>query len=88
MVSKEEKEVAIELAMSKGVKAASKMINVPLKSLKRWLIVGSERKKGGGRKTKDPQMEKLLYNWYLEMKKKNMVITGSKLKSMAIQFSN
>jgi hypothetical protein len=88
MVSKEEKEMAIDLAKMNGVKNASKLCNVPLKSLKRWLVVGSERKKGGGRKTKDPHMEKLLYAWYLEMKKKSMIVTGGTLKLMAIQFSN
>jgi hypothetical protein len=31
--------------------------------------VGCERKKGGGRKTKDPEMEKDLYKWYITNKK-------------------
>ena len=26
--------------------------------------VGWQRKKGGGRKTKDPEMEKKLFDWY------------------------
>jgi hypothetical protein len=33
--------------------------------------VGYLRKKGGGRKTKDPQMEKELYSWYKDMQKSN-----------------
>ena len=58
------------------------MFAVPLKSLKRWIKVGPERKKGkvifsiifhilgGGRKIRDPEMEKTLFNWYEDLKKK------------------
>jgi hypothetical protein len=52
------------MAQKVGVKQAAEKYDVPLKSLKRWLKVGYERKKGGGRKTKDPQMEIELYRWY------------------------
>jgi hypothetical protein len=55
-----------------GLKEASGIFNAPIKSLKRWLKVGHERKKGGGRKTKDPHMEKHLYKWYLNSKRNNI----------------
>jgi hypothetical protein len=46
-----------------GLKEASDKFNAPIKSLKRWIKIGHLRKKGGGRKTKDPDMESKLYEW-------------------------
>ena len=57
--------------------------NVPIKSLKRWLKVGHERKKGGGRKTKDPNMEKQLYQWYLRQKEQGIQLTARMVKDKA-----
>ena len=48
-------------AKERGAKTSANHFGVPLKSLKRWMKVGWQRKKGGGRKTKDPEMEKRLY---------------------------
>ena len=42
--------------------------------------VGCERKKGGGRKTKDPEMEKDLYQWYLAKRREEKVITARMVK--------
>ena len=76
MLDQETKKKAIEIALrnkeglNQGLKQASEMFNAPIKSLKRWMKVGHQRKKGGGRKTKDPVMEKKLYKWYLSMKMK------------------
>ena len=67
MLSPETKMRAIAHADKFGIKEAANLYKVPTKSLKRWLKVGFLRKKGGGRKTKDPDMEKLLYQWYLEL---------------------
>ena len=61
---------------------------MPLKSLKRWIKVGWERKKGGGRKTKDPEMEKRLYQWYVEMKDQSNPVTAKMIKDMAIKLSS
>jgi hypothetical protein len=88
MISVEEKAYAIDLAKKMGVKIASQECNVPVKSLKRWLLVGWERKKGGGRKTKDPEMERKLHEWYLDLRSRNEIITGKMVKEKAIEFSN
>ena len=64
MLDPNTKRQAIDLARRTSLKEAAVKFNVPSKSLKRWLKVGHERKKGGGRKTKDPDMEKQLYLWY------------------------
>ena len=46
--------------------------------------VGCERKKGGGRKTKDPTMEKDLYNWYLSKRRSSEPVTARMIKDKAI----
>ena len=35
----------------------AKTHSIPVKNIKRWIKVGVSRKKGGGRKTQDPEME-------------------------------
>lgn len=56
--SKEQKEYAINRVL-KGETSiqVANSLNLPIKNLKRWLEVGSERKSGGGRKLLDPDME-------------------------------
>lgn len=49
--------------------------------------VGCERKKGGGRKTKDPAMECELYQWYQDTKKKGQMITAKMIKERAIKLT-
>jgi hypothetical protein len=70
MNSPDSKKLAIKIANKIGVHKAAEECDVPVKSLKRWLKVGHERMKGGGRKTKDPQMEAALYKWYEQMRTK------------------
>ena len=47
--------------------------------------VGWERKKGGGRKTKDPDMERHLYKWYQDKKSRNEPVTAKMIKDQAIK---
>ena len=61
MLGTELKRKAVHMALKEGPRYSSMHYKVPLESLKRWMKVGCERKKGGGRKTKDPEMEKDLY---------------------------
>ena len=82
------KHKAVELAQQKGAKYSANFYSVPLKSLKRWMKVGCERKKGGGRKTKDPLMEKNLYNWYRDKKNRGEIITAKMIKEKAIELTN
>ena len=64
------------------------MNNVPIKSLRRWVKVGYIRKKGGGRKVKDPKMEKKIYKWYLECCKHDIAVTPRMIKIKALEFSH
>jgi hypothetical protein len=41
-------------------------MKIPKKNLKRWIGIGSERKKGGGRKRMDEDMESKLYDWCIQ----------------------
>lgn len=57
------KKKAIELARkSHDIMLAAKATGVPPKNLKRWLVSGPHRKKGG-RRTQDPDMERQLFTW-------------------------
>lgn len=88
MLPTEIKFKAVSMALKKGPKAAAEIYWVPLKSLKRWMKVGCVRKKGGGRKTKDPLMEKHLYSWYIQKKTKGDIVTAKMIKDKAIKLTN
>lgn len=47
--------------------------------------VGWQRKKGGGRKTKDPDMEKRLFDWYNSRKVSNQQVTAKMIKDKALE---
>ena len=74
-------------AQKEGPRYSSQYYSVPLKSLKRWMKVGCERKKGGGRKTKDPEMEKLLFRWYSHKKANEEPVTAKMIKEKAIELT-
>jgi hypothetical protein len=57
------KEEAIRLSKIHSTKDAADILNIPEKNIKRWLKNGPARKKGAGRKTMDPNMEKALLDW-------------------------
>lgn len=88
ILTAEEKKKLVELAKEFNAKEISKKYGVPLKSLKRWLLLGHERKKGAGRKEKDPEMEELLYEWYKDfhIKNKNQV-TSKIIKQKALELT-
>lgn len=55
--TEEDKRKAIELAFKlRDTNSAAKILDIPIKNLKRWIKQGYIRKKGG-RKTQDPIME-------------------------------
>lgn len=69
------------------INQASKIMDVPIKNLKRWVVNGPQRKKGG-RKTHDPQMEVKLFDWIKQFKEiYNELPPRKKIKEMAIKFS-
>lgn len=60
---------------------------MPLKSLKRWIEIGPDRKKGGGRKVRDPEMERELFMWYLNCKQIGFYISPRMIKIKALSFT-
>jgi len=86
MVSEETKEAAVRYAEETGnIRAAAIQFNVKPKSLKRWIRVGHIRKKGGGRKTKDPKMEEKVHKWYHEQVKAGIPVTAKMIKNKAVE---
>jgi len=76
----------LELLKHNDYRIVSRLCKVPLKSLKRWKLVGPYRKKGGGRKVKDPEMEKKLIDWYHE-NKDIIVMSPPTLKNKALELN-
>ena len=62
MFTPEAKQFCLDLINKKNFTfdIVMKMCKVPRKSLRRWYHVGCNRKKGCGRKTKNPEMESKL----------------------------
>ena len=57
------KQNAIDLTKYISIKETSQFLKISEKNIKRWLKNGIERKKGAGRKIRDPKMEKDLKDW-------------------------
>ena len=88
MISPETKRKYVEMAKETDAKEVSRNFGIPLKSLKRWLLLGHERKKGGGRKLKDPEMEMKLYDWYKEYHDRNQkIVTAKLIKTKALELT-
>ena len=64
-----------------------KMCKVPRKSLRRWFHVGCNRKKGCGRKTRNPEMESKLVEWYNETVGLNVNVSAKMIREKAVEIS-
>jgi hypothetical protein len=87
MIKPEEKKFCLQLLDFFDFNCVSKICNVPLKSLKRWSIVGHERRKGGGRKTKDPTMEKNVVEWIRKKQNNGELVDTKMIKKIALKLS-
>ena len=90
MFSSEAKQFCLDLINKKKypLDITMKMCKVPRKSLRRWANVGCLRKKGCGRKTKNPKMEEKLLLWYNDKIKNNVNITAKMIRDKAVEISN
>lgn len=88
MYSKEVKRQCIEKAKLIDVKEVAAKYSVPLKSLKRWIEIGPDRKKGGGRKVKEPMMEQKLSSWYRSLTEMGFSISPRMIKIKALEYSS
>ena len=64
-----------------------KMCKVPRKSLRRWSHVGCNRKKGCGRKTRNPEMENKLVEWYREEIEGGANVSAKMIRDKAVEIS-
>ena len=60
---------------------------VPLKSLKRWIKVGTKRKAGGGRKVEDPELEGKLLLWIKDTTSKGVKLKYTTIKEKALKLT-
>lgn len=82
------KEEAVGLALKLGdVNKASYVYDIPVKNLRRWVRLGTEKKKGG-RKTRDPVMETKLKTWILRFKEDyGMMPLKADIKNKALELT-
>jgi hypothetical protein len=86
--SASEKEFCIRMSKDVPIQYVSVLCDVPVKSLKRWLLVGAKRLKGCGRKVKDPQLACRLFKWYNDYNEEYKEKPTNKLiKRKAIEYS-
>lgn len=88
MFNSEFKNICVKL-LDKGIfiDEVCRLMGVPKKSLKRWTEVGVVRKKGCGRKIKDPQMERALINWYLHRRTTGKCVSPKMMKKKALELT-
>ena len=76
------------LADAKNMKTidVARKYGISTRNINRWKKIGIKRKKGSGRKFKDPGLEKKILIWYNTQDKKN--ITSKEFKNKALELSN
>ena len=89
MFTSEAKQFCLDLINIKKLSfdVVMKMCKVPRKSLRRWSHVGCNRKKGCGRKTRNPEMENKLVQWYKEEIKNNINVSAKMIRDKAMVIS-
>ena len=90
MFTSEAKQFCLDLITIKKLSfdVVMKMCKVPRKSLRRWSHVGCNRKKGCGRKTRNPEMENKLVEWYNEVRNQNVNVSAKMIRDKAVQISD
>lgn len=83
ILNKEKKKHIVCLSNKIGINTMAKSLSLSKKSVERWRSNGIERKKGGGRKTLDPNMEAQLIEWYNNQIALGKIITPAMIKYKA-----
>jgi len=89
MFTSEAKQFCLDLINIKKLSfdIVMKMCKVPRKSLRRWSHVGCNRKKGCGRKTRNPEMENKLVEWYREEISGGANVSAKMIRDKAVEIS-
>lgn len=64
----------------------AKKYGISTRNVNRWKKKGIERKKGSGRKFKDPRLERKILEWYFMQDKETL--TSRQFKAKAIELSD
>ncbi|MCQ2817770.1 MAG: DNA-binding domain-containing protein [archaeon] len=90
MMDSESKQFCVELNIQKNIplSVVSLLCEISLKNLKRWRIGGFIRKKGCGRKIKDPIMEQKLLEWYNEATRQHIYPTSKMIRAKALELTS
>lgn len=83
------KEIALnKLRNGNSFKSVSDEMEIPVKNIRRWWENGCVRKKGGGRKVMDQEMECNLYNWCINYSNDTgRRVSRKMIRQMALRFS-
>ena len=82
IISKTLKDKCLNEIKYHGKEIVAKKFGVSIRSINRWVKAGTIRKKGSGRKYKDPNLEENVYKWYLE-NKGHYKVTSKVLRKIA-----
>ena len=87
ILDKQKKSLICKIVEGFGAKKTATSLNLSIKSLKRWMKNGIDRKKGGGRKIMDPNMEIKLLEWYNKQVAQGKLVTAKNIKDKAKELS-
>lgn len=88
IISKQLKNDAVKVAQELSIKEASNVFGINEKNIKRWILNGTERKKGAGRKKREPLMEAKLLCWIVtRFKEGNRLPNHHEVKEKAKELS-
>jgi hypothetical protein len=88
MLNLEKRSEIVQFARRFGIEKAHAKYRICKSRIRRYLNNGAMRKKGGGRKTLDPEMEESLLNWIAEATRSSQSFpTRGLIKSRAKSFS-
>ncbi|KRW98469.1 Homeodomain protein [Pseudocohnilembus persalinus] len=86
--SNDDRQEAIDLYnKSKDFMYVSKQLDIPAKNIRRWVKQGPNRKKGGGRRTKDIEMEKKLHKWIIQQFSTQNQATRKQIQEKAMEIT-
>lgn len=79
------KKRCLKLLKEESLDKVSVIMNVDIKNLKRWKSRGLNLNKQSGRKTREPEMEKELLQWYEDNLANNVLLTQKQFINKAFQ---
>lgn len=85
ILDEETKENLLKDAMKMKTRDVSKKYGISTRNINRWKKIGILRKKGSGRKFKDPKLEEKIITWFFNQRENT--ITSKQFKRKALELS-